>query len=93
MKITPKSLKKWVQTSIEIYSLLAPEPLRHSIETGGTVLLCPSEVFDLFGKKGVIIKMNGIFFFEYLGKYGLTFVEVRKDQKGRTGLFLEEKRD
>jgi hypothetical protein len=93
MKVTTTSLKKWIQTSIEICSLLTPEPFKNDIETGRVYLFCPADVFDVLVKKAVLSKLSESFYFEYQGRFGITFVEVRKDQKGRTGLFLEKKAD
>lgn len=71
--------------------LVSPEPFKTDIETGNVVLFCPSEVFDLLRRKGLLTEVPGKTYFEYQGAFGITFVEVRKDPKDRSGLFLEKK--
>jgi len=91
MKIRKNRVKRWIQTSIEICSLVSAESFKTDIETGNVVLLCPSEVIDLLRRKSLLTEVTGKTYFEYQGAFGITFVEVRKDQKERIGLFLEKK--
>lgn len=91
MKISKRTVKRWIQTSIEVCSLLSAEPFKTDIETGNVVLFCPSEVIDLLRRKRLLTEVPGKTYFEYQGAFGITFVEVRKDAKERSGLFLEKK--
>lgn len=93
MILNRRNLKRWVQLSIEVCSITSREPFRSDIETGKIVLFCPAEVIDLFKRKRVLSELNGKLYFEYLGAFGITFVEVQPDPKVRTGLFLEKKAD
>lgn len=87
MRLNKKNLKRWIQVSIEV-SILTSNP-GIDVDTGRALLLCPSEVIDVLRRKKVLLLLNEKFYFEYQGRFGITFVEVRKDPKDRTGLYLE----
>lgn len=91
MKLNKRNLKRWIQVSIEISVITCPD--KPDVDTGRALLLCPSEVIDLLLKKKVLFVLNEKYYFEYDGRFGTTFVEVRKDQKDRTGIYLETKAD
>lgn len=91
MRVQKKTLVRWLNNFVSIVTELSGEAIKHSVNVGKGVILCPSDIFEVLKNRRVVCRYDDQYLLSYTGDFGETFIEVRADSNELSGLTLKIK--